>query len=545
MMRTLNNKGMSLIELLVAVAIVTISGTTLFYGFVAAAKTSARTSQRQMAQDGTQKLIEEFQSYTVRELEEKYTGLYTKEWVLDSAGNKVINGKEDTDIYNITSPDNIVDDMYEYKFDNIVYTYSPRGEQAGSSYVATIELSPLTATDLTDPTIKKELDTALSSENKNTYKQRGVESNKYAVNPLTNVGTNTFILPDVTNLYDGKSFVLSEELSEYDSSVVSNLYSAIYSALQEVNNTLKAASPTAPVILLDQFDSDFSARYIPLSNMNGSAAKLEKTTEFYLADDFSGGKYNYQYIIQLSYEFSFDFNLVLSNGIITTTAPLSSVLGTTIPTAIDGADTTYTIKRSGTKYTVEYKQEIADISKYGTSGGVIELEDKDGNPVTDFAISELPRIYLLYKPFDVFSDTKSDGKYIASDKIRFVANCGPYTGGNATVPSVFFVAQETKHAIDTNTDVVLRDLEMESQLRNDASLSNPKYPGNTNLSYDEEHIKVFTNCLPAIEKNADFGPKNYLTNSIGEFSTNFYKMTISLKTLDGVEVTNIVTIKED
>lgn len=554
-MRTLNNKGVSLIELLAAVAIITISGTTLFYGFVAAARTSTKTSQRQMAQDGAQKLIEEFQNSSIFDLETNpaYASIYTKDWVLDSAGNPIINNVKDPSPYNVeegrkfpNDPSKEVNDMYEYQFNNIAYTYQARAGQTGTNFVADITLTPLTTVDASDPTIKTELDTALSRDpstnNHNTYSQRGTETNGFAMNTATKVSSNTMIIPEANNIYDGKSFVLSEEFNENDSSVVSNLYSAVYAALQEKNDAIRALSPTAPVISLDQFDSDFSTRYIPLTNMHGTSAKVQKKTEFLLKDSTSSGKVTYEYAIRLTYVFDFDFDLLLTNGTVTTTQSLSSTIstGTYLPTDVAGAASTYTVKKTGSKeYTVEYRMDIPGVTVDGadgaTSGGVVKLEDETGAEVTEFnrLEEELPRIYLLYTPFDTVLGTSTtvDGvkKQFAEDEFEFKTTCSTPNAGEQ-IPRVFFVVQDQKHLIDTDRVVTLKSNNVKA-----------------NQSTYGNQIQIFTNCLELIKTAAGstFGPDNYLTNSYGQFIPNFYKMTVVVRDENGLEVARIETIKED
>ena len=64
----LNNKGMSLIELMVAIALLAIAGTVLFNGFTFASQIFVKTSKLQMAEDVAQYVAEDFRSHTLDEL---------------------------------------------------------------------------------------------------------------------------------------------------------------------------------------------------------------------------------------------------------------------------------------------------------------------------------------------------------------------------------------------------------------------------------------------------------------------------------------------
>lgn len=491
-MKTLNNKGLSLVELIVGIALVAIAGTTLFYGFVASGRIHLNTTELQMAEDVAQYISEEFKTHSMKWIETQY-GAY------------------------MTFTDNAIEDVYQ--FTGIPYEYSVRtATNPSSKFTADVTLTTkLTATD------EEVRDT--------TYKQSDTD-NYFAIAPKT--GTNTFIVPEVKNIYDGKSVVVSEELNQFDSSVISNLYNAILNQLVQYNADQLAANPLAKVVDLSTFDSGFSDRFYPLANIYGyNNVDIQKNTDIEIIEKVSGEYVKYYYIVDTEYIVEFDFDVELTNGSQSETVKLSSLMPSSFDAilAVGDSQITYKIDRNNIdEYTVKYEAELdsadtGSLSEKGTFAGPIVITDGTGSEVLckwADADSSVPYLYFLYNPFNVYSDNSTaSGGHIANDKVTF-----SYSGAGKKIARAFLVVQDAKHAVEVTEDVYIKDCKIES-------------------GDFLTQLQVFTNSSKIIEAASTFDGINYLTNSYGKSNVNLYDLKIVVKDLNGKVVAEINTVKED
>lgn len=490
-MKALNNKGLTLVELIVGIALVAIAGTTLFYGFVASGRIHLNTTELQMAEDVAQYISEEFKTHSVEWLESQY-GSY------------------------LTFTDNGITD--EYLFTGVPYEYSVRSSTNPSAkFTADVTLTTkLTATD------EEARDT--------TYKQND-KDNYFAIAPKT--GTNTFIVPEVKNIYDGKSVVVSEDLNEFDSSVVSNLYNAIQNYVVQKNAEWLAANPLAQIVDLNSLDAAFSAKFYPLSNMySDSSTDVEKNTSVEIVEKVSGAYVKYYYIVDTEYVFKFDFPVLLTNGTSTSYVDLKDLMPSSFDAilAVGDSQLTYKITRTNDEYTVKYEAELdsadtGSLSEKGTFAGPIVITDSTGAEILcewADADASVPYLYFLYNPFNVYSDSKNaSGDYVANDNVTF-----SYSGAGKKIARVFLVVQDSKHAVDVTEDVYMKN----------CTVSSGDFL---------TQLQVFTNSSEIIENSSTMHEVNYLTNSYGKSNANLYDLKIVVKDQTGKVVAEINTVKED
>lgn len=488
-MKILNNKGFSLIELVVAIALITITGTTLFYGFVASGRTNAKNIKLQRAEDVAQYVAEEFNSYSLASLKTKYSTQCVVTTDDGTASGKVT----------------------EVNFTNVPYSYSA---VPGETYYANIKLTPTTFA-------------GESTSNNTTYKQNLDDTAAIPYSVKSDVGTNTFIVPEVINVLDGSHVVVGEELNQCDNRVVSDLYTALKKQVDMFNDS------KLPADKLDAsaFDSGFSAKYIPLSNATGSNDVVKKT-DITIHANTSGTNEEYYYIVTLTYTFSFDMNIPFVDAVKhPTPVALSSLVTSGVDIAEkDTAEIVCTIKRSGTKYVVVYSGKLpADKTGYtatsgksvGTFAGVINVQDKKTADPTvytyreygkDNSGDEVAYLYFLYTPFDKFTSGLT-----ANDEIEFHLDGTP-----TNTMRVYFIVQNVKHLTASG----------------DVKIDNCKSPGSTAT------FKLYTNSSDIIDRTLNnFTAKDYVTNS-GKSRMNMYKMEIEI-IKDGQTVATYNTVKED
>ncbi len=475
------NDGFSLIELIVAIGVLAITGTTIFIGFTNSARIHSKTSTLQMAEDVGQYVAEEFKSHSVDWLVSNYTGSINK----DAAGA-------------VTS----------IEFTNVPFTYSARSAASESQFTANITMTPVS--DASKPGLGT------------TYKQNQDVTYFYEVDP--SVGTNTFIVPEVTNIYDGTCVVVSEDINQYDSRVVNDLYQVIKNDIEKKNSLIPLA---ANQINVADMDSKFSEKYIPLTNITNEN-QLVKTTDIRIEADTTGDDVTYSYVVTVSFTFNFDFELVYGNG--NSAGSLKDVVSSGELSAVDGATSTYEVKHSGSKYTVTYEETLPEemtgqSGLKGSFGGILnvdsDLSTDDMEPKytykKDGSGDKVAYLYILYTPFDMYSD-KSGG--VANDKITF-----DYSGSGATnIVRTFLVTQEVASLYNPSVTMTVEDCE---------------YDGNKDI------FKLYTNSKEIIEKSSDITGKEYLTNSYGKTNVNSYELKIELFDLDGNKRAEINTVKED
>lgn len=512
-MKSINNKGISLIELLVAIALLAISGTVLFYGFVTSARLHNKTSDLQMAEDVAQQVSEEFRSHSLAWLKTAYSA--------DSPAPGDTSGK--------------------VTFTNVAFNYkvnADKGREDAKFYVDVI----LTPKD----TSKSGSEVVRST----TYQQnrKGTSDNFY-YDVTDDVGTNTFIMPQITNIYDGKNVVVSNEINQYDNRVAGDLFFVIRSQLEQYNNSRTELTK----VNLALFDADYNARFGTLSNMSAySGTSIKKKTEITVHQQDAATTDKYVYSVKITYTFEFNFPLYNSKVVALGNLNDGMFVGsgaTNNLAAVSGADSSLKVYRSGAVYTVIYEKDLTDITGFlgagtaitGSFGDIlnpVKETDALGNKIYMFdykvrkadGMGVLPEeevpianLYILYTPFDLYS---SDGN--ASDEILFKMD---RRGGSQNIVRIFLAVQEIQSVADTSKTV---------------TVSNCKIDG----LYDASTFKVYTNSTEIINNKATskIGEDYYLTNAYGKSITNFYDMQIIVKTYDGTEYSKAAelnTVKED
>ncbi len=494
----LNNKGMSLIELMVAIALLAIAGTVLFNGFTFASQIFVKTSKLQMAEDVAQYVAEDFRSHTLDEL---YNVVY---------GSAAIVKTDDTDP---------ATNIRTITFTGIPCDYNVRQSAGNKNAIFTA--------DVTLTTLKTA--EGVEAVRTTTYKQhdKAAASGVYELD--STVGVNTFIMPEINNIYDGTNCVISDDINQYDNVVVDDLQSVILNAISEQNDVLRATVGMTESRLINAAAASaaFEAFYVPLSRID-SANRLKKTTTVKFFQQPAGDKIQYFYTVTIKYRFNFDFEMYLNNG--TSYGMLSSFLGSGVISTVPGAETTCEIKRSGTTYEVLYSSSktIGSRTENCTFGGEITALTKSGTVPeikNDGSGDGVPYFYILYKPFDLYSDA-SGAK--SSDEIVFNTS----SLGTQNIVRTFLVVQEMKHQNASNKIATVSDF---------------SYSGATP---DTAAFRFYTNSREII--NASPGPlgagisgDNYLTNSMGESHSGLFQMDIIIRDKDGNSVATYSTVKED
>lgn len=510
-MKTLNNKGVSLIELIVAVAMIAICGTMLFNGFTMAARAHVKTTNLQMAEDVAQQIAEEFKTNHVELLLHRY-----------NAVSPVVTTDTVTGVKTI-------------EFNGIAVDYVSRAMiNPNAKFTANIKLtSKLTA----DGTEISRTD-GLETDKDTTYKQNSDEATSfYAV--TSDVGTNSFIVPEVVNLYDGENVVVSYMINQYDNVVANDLLSAIRAKVMELNMSLLPANQYD----INALVNSYTTLYIPYTKISEADQLIKKTTFKILSDNGS----DYYYVVDIEYEFNFDFPVYKVGGVPAGT--LSSLLSGDLA-EVDGAASKYTIKKTGLEtYTVSYSYDLKDAegvdnpesvsgevlgnigtsdSRKGAFWGKVYVDPDDFGEVAldikaDGSGDAVPYLYFLYTPFDLYSDSTGN---TANDEI-FFEYYGP-TGANKNIVRTFLVVQETASYTDPEEPIKVENCEIDTSV------------GVSDV------FKVYTNSSDIIDKSSNnVKGTNYLTNSKGEARYNLYDMEIIIFDQSGKQVATYTTTKED
>lgn len=531
------NRGFSLIEIIVAVAIITIAGTALFSGFVQALNVHRKTTRLQMAEDVAQQVAEEFNSHTLFVMQRLHGT------PVDADGN----GTND-EYVDIIARNKIAETAYESYYENNAYGYFDNSSAVSTDIVSAYEFKNLgysfgVIEDNGDPSASYMADVLLTArytktgeqtkvtaadyttKNKTTYKQNQAAAQYYEVG--SDVGTNTFIIPDIQNIYNGESVVVSDDINSYDFAAVNDLRFTLKNLIDTYNN----AHPTAP-IMAASFESGFDSHYNPMTNISHEN-DVQKTTEINI---YSGsgamGTASYYYIVKVSYEFNFDVSLLVASATGTVAnANLKDIVsdGNLSPA---GGTTYYTISKSGTKYTVTYSKEIEGAPAYisdknGTFGGEIKIDGAD--PITPSS-NNVPYIYFLYRPFNVYyvnAASAATEKVLCNDIVK--VNYQGTMNGNQV--KVFVVGQEVRNEKNPAKDTTITNI-----------ILNPSLA-------ESDYFHLYTNCTEAFSDTyrptTHVSGMNYLTNSVGETDVNHYEMVILVKDLEGKVVARLSTVKED
>lgn len=533
-----DNHGFSLIEIIVAVAIITIAGTALFAGFVQAMDVHRKTTRLQMAEDVAQQVAEEFNSHTLFVMQRLH-GI-----PVDADGN----GTND-DYVDIIARNKIDSSVYNDYYENNTYGYFDNSSAVSTDIISAYEFKNMgysfgVIEDNGDATAKYMVDVLLTARytkkdektkvtaadyattKKTTYQQNQDVTNFYEVG--TEIGTNTFVVPDIQNIYSGNSVVVSDEINSYDFAAVNDLRFTLKNLIDQYN----VAHPTNPVMTAS-FESGFDSHYNPMTNISNES-DVRKTTEINLYSGMGAmGTASYYYIVKVSYEFDFDISLLRVNAAgVATNVNLSGLI-TDANLTPPGGTTYYTINKSGTKYTVTYSKEIEGAPSYisdkaGTFGGEIKIDGAD--PITPSS-NNVPYIYFLYRPFNVYycntAEAMTAEKIVCNDVVKI--NYDGTMNGNQI--KVFLVGQEVR-----NEKVPAKDTTVSKIILN-GTLKNSTY------------FHLYTNCTEAFtatnSPTTNMSIMNYLTNSVGETDVNHYEMNILVKDLEGNVVARLSTVKED
>lgn len=491
----LNNRGMSLIELLVAIALLAIAGTVLFNGFTFAGRIFVKTSKLQMAEDVAQQVAEDFRSHTLDEL---YNDIYA-----------AVAKTDDTDLST---------NIRTVTFTGIPCDYSVRQSAGNQNAIFTADVTLTT------------LKTAEGAESVRTSTYEQHDKNSSGVYQLdSSVGVNTFIMPEISNIYDGTNCIISDDINQYDNVVVDDLESVIMNAIDTKNVELSNITGITGNQLINAINaaSSYESFYVPLTRID-TPNRLKKTTTVKFFQQPVGDEIKYYYTVTVKYSFNFDFEMFLNNG--TSYGMLSSFLGSGVISSVDGAETTCEVKRSGTTYEVLYasSQVIGTHTEKCTFGGEITALTKTGSTPSiksDGSGDGVPYFYILYKPFDLYS-SPLDAK--SSDKIIFDTS----SLGTQNIVRAFLVVQEMQHRNATNKMATVSDF---------------SYSG---VAPDTAAFRFYTNSKEIIKASpgvvgTGISGDNYLTNSMGESHSGLFQMEIIIRDKDGNSVATVNTVKED
>lgn len=521
--KLLRNEGFSLIEIIVAIAVLSIAGTMLFNGFTFAARTHQETTKLQMAEDVAQEVAEEFRANKVNWLKTTYGG--------SLVGNVYENVSETVDattgvqtlVFGAANP--------------IAWNYKQRSVTGNQDAVFSVKVtltSKVTANKV--GTGNKETGNLVpgSTTDKTTYDQHKAGTNGvFSVNE--NVGVNTFVIPEVVNIFDGTNTVISEEINQYDYSVAEDLLTAIKNRIDDLNTGKAETSPTY-IKNKGDIDADFCAKFIPLNGVSGPN-DIKKTTEIEIFDQPDGVEVKYYYIATISYEIKYSANVVYVNN---TTASLYDLMQNTSTSGVTGAASIYSIEKTSTDvYKITYKRTFnADdviakicptelIGYEGTFGGKITDESNSLEAIlADGSGDPVPYFYILYRPFDIYSDNSGSE---SNDVIKVKSSLS----NNKNVVTTFLVVQDIKHAKQTTLNTTVSD----------CSVSGNYVGTNDKFRFYTNSREIIAAGVAAPTRNVN--QRNYLTNSANKTNVSYYDMIIEVMDKDGNKVAEYYTIKED
>lgn len=494
----LNNRGVSLIELMVAVALLAIAGTVLFNGFMYASRIHVKTTKLQMAEDVAQQVAEDFRSHTLDEL---YNDIYGSAAIV-----KTDNTDGSTNIRTVT-------------FTGIPCSYDIRQSAGNENAVFTA--------DVTLTTLKTA--EGIEAQRSTTYEQHNKNSTSGVYELDSTVGVNTFIMPEINNIYDGTSCIISDDINQYDNVVVDDLQTVIMNAISAENDALRGVTGMTENRLINAAaaSASYEAFYVPLTRID-SASRLKKTTTVKFFQQPVGEEIKYYYTVTVKYSFNFDFELFLNNG--TSYGMLSSFLGGGVISSVAGAETTCEIKRSGTTYEVLYASSriIGTRTENCTFGGEITALTKTGATPSiknDGSGDGVPYFYILYRPFDLYSDA-SGAK--SSDKIIFDTS----SLGTQNIVRTFLVIQELNHQRAADKTAKVSDFSYLGTA-----------PDTAAFRFYTNSREIITNTMGMVGTGVN--GDNYLTNSVGESHSGLFQMEIIIRDKDGNSVATVNTVKED
>lgn len=521
---SLQNEGFSLIEIIVAVAVLAITGTMLFNGFTFAARTHQETVRLQMAEDVAQEVAEEFQANKTDWLKTQYGGVLVGDVYENVSETVDATTGIQTLVFGSTTPiawnykQRAADGNPDAKFSvRVTLKSKVTADKVGTGNKETGNLVPGSTTD------------------KTTYNQHTAGTNAvFSANEY--VGTNTFVVPEIVNIFDGTNTVISEEINQYDNSVADDLFTAIKTRIDALNsNGTKPVTDPTYIKNKNEIEAAFCAKFIPLSGVSNTN-DIKKYTTIEIMDRPAGAEMEYFYIVTISYEIKFSANVVYANN---ATASLFDLMEN-VSNSVSGAASAYSIeKQTNDVYKITYERTFTAgdvaanvcttelIGKTGTFGGKITDASNPSESIkADGSGDKVAYFYILYRPFDIYTDHSGSA---SNDVIKVKSSIS----NNTNIVRTFLVVQDVKHAKQTTLNTTVSDCSISGN-----------YVGT------DDAFRFYTNSRNIIEAGvSDAGRKinqrNYLTNSANKSSMVYYDMTIEVMDKDGNKVAEYYTVKED
>lgn len=539
------NDGFTLVELLVAIGILSIVGTVLFNGFVLAARTYLKTSKLQMAEDVAQEVAEVFRA-TPLDGSNGLLALYAEKEpdpADPGSGKMVVKSGVDTTDSTSGVRTILFNDIANFDYNSRVNAVSGFGDYTVDVTLKSINTAKNSEIGkvLDDPSTHDATDPRKTTYEQSAYGKDGAvvrTDGIYIINE--NVGTNSFVVPEVKNIYDGTSVILSEDINQYDINVAEDMLNVICKAVaaENVGKTALAQVDAHNV------ESTFCARYIPYTGIT-SSIDIQKETEFDFQQKLVSGGVKYYCLVSIKYTFNFDMPLLKANGM-----PYGKNLSTIMAGMNgheDGAVTKYTISVTGSEYTISYLHEIPTTAGaegyYEGLGGLkasfvqeIKVSNKDGSEQTykaDGTGDKVPDFYILYTPFDIYSSSTAD----ANDVIK-IKNEIPVDAKN--VLRTFFVVQDTTH-----TKAMSAGKSLTTKVKNCSfTLGQPTPTKAKPLT--KFNFQFYTNSSDIISNSTNnITAECYMTNSTSKTHTNLYEMEIIVYDNEGNKVATVNTVKEE
>ena len=129
----LNNQGMSLVEVLVAMIIISIAGVAFLQSFTYATKYNILSREKQHAMGLAQSIMEDFKAYSLEDMDGKFSGSSFDLYTLASATNNSVSSEAPKRKYHLE--DVIFNGKYKYDVD-IVATPAVSTFSSGVAYIS-------------------------------------------------------------------------------------------------------------------------------------------------------------------------------------------------------------------------------------------------------------------------------------------------------------------------------------------------------------------------------------------------------------------------
>ncbi|MCR5216508.1 MAG: prepilin-type N-terminal cleavage/methylation domain-containing protein [Lachnospiraceae bacterium] len=569
-MRRLDNNGFSLLEIIVALAILSIVGTVIYNGFLQGLWTYNKATDMQNREATANYVAEWFNTHSLRwlSLDSTYNPSAVNgdiEFKTQSAAQsmrgtvKTSGGMLSyTDVglifdsatgsnYKVTdsnsSPFGIGDLVKDkqVKVSKISYTGMPinitNGDSSNPEFYVDVTLTPVEASKAGVGSTYKQ--TTLDSTGEyfqlapSYVDENGVthssdpSSADYDANFA--VKTNNYVVPDIRNMYDGDGVVVTDEINQYDTLVLNDIKNLMVEKIDAYNASLGATASDATLADTARFAGDFDTDFGYYYTGNTTAGNdIQKTTTITLKQVGTGADtdpISYVYVVTVEYEVS--CNLPVYN-----VAGTGTIAG--LPGTITVNNNSMTVTTSGSKYTVTYIEDLDSLISNDVDGlvsqGVLASNSFSGSnykgsfggvlyrsQLISDAERNLTNLYIIYEPFDKYSNTGVAGTNTLLSKDKVVID-----GGTGTVPvNVYFVVQKVKNTAGTK--------------EYDLSSSNLTLKNNamkTGTTHDFQAVSVYTNSENLLKNSSNsnslLNRYNYLTNSYGNARTNYYAMEIKL-----------------